>query len=119
MNNNFENNSSWGYYPEDLIFDEKTQTFQKVKKSEKNAENLKKNCKNNANFAQNGLFGENMLSKMFEGNEMLSTLLKGGAMNSSAKSNLIMQALSNLNSPKKQKKEKNTIIKNDDFFEEF
>lgn len=117
--NNFETNSSLGYYPEDMIFDEKTQTFQKAKKLEKNAENSHKNCKNTSNFAQNGLFGENMLSKMFEGNEMLSAFLKGGTMNGSAKNNLIMQALTNLNSPKKQKKEKSTITENDDFFEEF
>ncbi len=111
--NNFENNSAWGYYPEEMQFDEKTQKFQKVNNNEKIEQNSQKNMQNSAQG-----FSQNMLSKMFEGNEIISALLKGGALNGASKNNLLMQALSNMTQPKKEKKEAKITVENQDYFEE-
>lgn len=111
--NKFENNSGLGYYPDDLVFDEITQTYKKAVCDKKN----------NAEFdskkaAQSNIFSENLLSKMFQGNDMISTFLKGGLLNGSSKNNIIMQALSNITKQKDEKKEKNDFSNDDDFFEE-
>ena len=118
--NQFENNPI-GYYPDEMFFDEKTQTLKKmssekfIKKDEKIAENSQKNQKNGQNFAQNNIF--NNFSGLFKGNEMIENMLKGGEL----KNNFLMQALSNLNS-KKTKTEKQAVknlnFEEEDYFEE-
>ena len=105
------NQSQIGLYPEDLIFDEKTHSFQKcdrisnvVEQEDVNRNNSTRGESNGG--ALNGLFQSGMLSKIFEGNELLSTLLaSGGFKNSAQKNNLIMQALSNLSSQKQTKED--------------
>ena len=115
---NYENDFYQPYYPEDLIFDEKTQKFQKLTSQEKSNEKLKKNEKNTNLFNKNGIFNENLISKMIGGNELLSSVLSLNGLNESAKNNLLMQALSNFNTNKKDNSEKKIPIDDCDYFEE-
>ena len=112
---NFEKNMSFSYYPDEMEFDEKTQSLKKIKNNQKSTENSQKNEKKEQNFAQNNFF--NNFSGLFKGNELIENLLKGGDL----KNNFLMQALSNLNS-KKTKTEKQTVTNlnfdEQDYFEE-
>lgn len=109
---NSENNSNFGYYPEDMEFDEKTQTLKKIENNKKIAENSQKNEKKEQNFAQNNFF--NNFSNFFKGNQAVETLLKGGDL----KNNFLMQALGNLNNKKPKEAEKKIIIDDCDSFQE-
>ncbi len=116
MNN--ENDVYQPYYPEDMVFDEKTQKFEKANNQEKSNEKMKKNEKNTNFFNKNGIFNENLLSKLIGGNELLSSVLSLNGLNDNTKNNLVMQALSSINTNKKDNSEKKISIDDCDYFEE-
>lgn len=117
-----KNEENFGYYPEDLVFDEKSQSF-KIKNNEtlqKNEEKLQNN-QNNIQNSVNNIFSQNLISNLLGNNEMLSNLLKGGFKAGDLKSNLLMQALNfakNKSSKKQSDNKEKTIIDLDDCFEE-
>lgn len=108
-------NGGTGYYPDEMEFDEKTQTLKKINKNKKIVENSQNNEKKEQNFAQNNLL--NNFSNIFKGNEMVENLLKGGDL----KNNFLMQALNNFGNKKSPKPEKVSALNLDeeDYFEEF
>ena len=103
-------NGGFGYYPEEMEFDENTQTFKIINK--KTVEN---NEKKEQNIAHNNFL--NNFPQLFKGNEMIQNLMKGGDL----KNNFLMQALSNLNTKKTKKEEKisSPNLEEEDYFEEF